>query len=118
MHADLDRLNSDYATLLRSTYLRPAEPGPALAAGPTFSASLSPHGQQGSAGATLARLGRGEQELQPAVSSEPAPVIVVCTTCRQPIRRNETLGISFCPIHGLSQPFTFIPLGQRRLREA
>ena len=29
LHRDLDRRNSDYATLLRSTYLRPAGPGPA-----------------------------------------------------------------------------------------
>ena len=52
------------------------------------------------------------------VQSGPEPVLVVCSTCRQPIRRNEALRISFCPIHGLSQPFTFIPLTLRRLSGA
>ena len=51
----------------------------------------------------------------PLTGPELAPVLVVCTTCRQPIHRNEILGISFCPIHGLSQPFTFIPFGKRRI---
>ena len=70
-------------------------------------------------GTRVARLGQlGAREETPAPSEpELAPVLVVCTTCRQPIRRNEVLGISFCPVHGLSQPFTFIPFGQKRLRE-
>ncbi len=54
----------------------------------------------------------------PLTGPELAPVLVFCATCRQPIRRNEVLSISFCPIHGLSHPFTFIPLGQKRLRGA
>ena len=57
------------------------------------------------------RLGVGE-EPPAAERREPAPVLVLCATCRQPIRYNEILGISFCPVHGLSSPFTFIPLSQ------
>jgi hypothetical protein len=61
----------------------------------------------------------GGEEVSPAgAPSGPAPVLVLCSTCRQPIRRNETLRISFCPIHGLSGPFTFVPLSQRRYRRA
>jgi hypothetical protein len=63
------------------------------------------------------RLG-GEEESPAGAPSGPVPVLVLCSTCRQPICRNETLRISFCPIHGLSGPFTFIPLGQKRYRRA
>ena len=50
--------------------------------------------------------------------SGPAPVLVLCSICRQSIRWNEALGISFCPVHGLSEPFTFIPFSQKRFRSA
>ncbi len=59
----------------------------------------------------------GEREETPApLGTDLAPVLVVCSMCRQSIRRNEVLGISFCPVHGFSERFTFIPLAQRRLR--
>ena len=60
------------------------------------------------------QLGAGLRK-DPLTGPELAPVLVVCTVCRQSIRRNEVLGISFCPAHGLSEPFTFIPLAQKRL---
>ena len=41
-------------------------------------------------------------------------ILVLCATCRQSIRHNPVLGISFCPAHGLSQSFVFIPISQRR----
>ena len=56
-----------------------------------------------------------ETEAQAPEGPEPAPVLAFCATCRQPIRRNPVLLISFCPVHGLSQPITFVPLTQRRL---
>jgi hypothetical protein len=38
----------------------------------------------------------------------------VCAVCRSEIRVNEILGISFCEIHGFSQPFTFVRIGLQR----
>ena len=48
----------------------------------------------------------------------PTPALVLCVTCRQPIARNEILGISFCRIHGLSRAFVFVPLARARLSGA
>ena len=72
---------------------------------------------RGTSGTTRGRIDAREETPAPR-GIGPSPVIVVCTRCREPIRRNETLRISFCPVHGLSQPFTFISLAQRWLTEA
>ncbi|MGH9920589.1 MAG: hypothetical protein ACRD6W_17190 [Nitrososphaerales archaeon] len=115
----MDVLNRAFASKLLALRLPPpqAEPtrsaglanaGPALA----FCLSLRFHARDPRAVA-LGRLG-GEEENPAGAPSGPAPVLVVCSTCRQPIRLNEVLRISYCPIHGLSQPFTFIPFGRRR----
>jgi hypothetical protein len=120
LHADLDRLNSEYAALLRSTYLRPAEPGPALRAGPTISEPAFTSlwiNARGASAVAPSQTG-GEEESPSGASSEAAPDLVFCAKCRQPIRRNEILSISFCPIHGLSEPFAFVPLSQKRLQGA
>ena len=85
-----------------------------------FVPSVSPRRHaRGTRAVASGRLGVGGEP--PAVQRpEPAPVLVVCAICRQRISHNETLRISYCPTrgHGLSQPFAFIPLSQRRLREA
>ena len=60
------------------------------------------------------QLGVGEGSSA-ASRPELAPVLVVCKRCREPIIHNEILRLSFCPIHEFSQPFSFIPLAQRRL---
>ena len=117
LHKDLDRLNSEYAERLRSTYLHPTEPGPA-SAGPTLSPSRSPRNCARDPRAVASGRPGGEEGSPAEAPSGPAPVLILCSTCRQPIRHNEILSISFCPIHGLSHPFTFIPLGQKRPRRA
>ena len=116
----LDELNQAFATKLGLFQLPPSQSesthstGP-VTAGPVFSDSPSPRNYARDPQAVpIGRLG-GEEEPPAGTPSEPAPVLVLCATCRQPIRWNEVLGISFCPIHGLSQPFTFIPLARRRL---
>ena len=117
LHPDLDRLNSEYAERLPCTYLHPTEPGPA-SDGPAHSQSCSPRNYARDPRAVPSgRLG-GEEGSPAGAPSGPAPVLILCSTCRQPIRHNEILSISFCPIHGLSHPFTFIPLGQKRPRRA
>jgi hypothetical protein len=85
-----------------------------MVAGPTHSEPRSPrfHARDPRAVAS-GRLGAGE-ELPAAERPDQAPVLVVCATCRQPIRYNEVLGISFCTVHGFSEPFAFIQLSQRR----
>ena len=90
-------------------------PGPAVTPSRAVAYSLSPsiHAREVRALAS-GQLGAGLGK-DPLTGPELAPVLIVCSLCRQPVRRNETLGISFCPIHGLSQPFTFIPLNQKRL---
>ncbi len=97
-----------------------------------FSRSSRYH--RGAAGATSDRAGGEEAAwftaddlgLVPVTSSSPrihargtsGTVIVVCTRCREPIRRNETLRISFCPVHGLADnaAFDFVPVSQVRAR--
>ncbi len=102
---------------IRSTHIRPTVPrSPSSDLAHSDSISSRNHARDPRA-VTSGRL--GEEEGTPAgAPSGPAPVLVVCSICRQPIHYNETLRISFCPIHGLSEPFTFIPLGQKPPREA
>ncbi len=89
-----------------------------VAVGPVFSKSRSPRIYARDARAVpISRLG-GEEESPAEAPFEPPPVLVLCSTCRQPIRRNEVLSISFCPIHGLSQPFTLIWLARKWVRGA
>lgn len=33
----------------------------------------------------------------------------ICRSCRQDAKHNEVLGISFCPVHGLSSPLDALP---------
>lgn len=33
----------------------------------------------------------------------------ICRLCRQDAKHNEVLGISFCPVHGLSSPLDALP---------
>jgi len=47
LRVDLDKLNTEYAALLRSTCLCPAEPGPAHAAAPTHFPLRSPPARTG-----------------------------------------------------------------------
>ena len=86
-----------------------------VAVGPVFSKSRSP--RIDARAVPISRLG-GEEESPAEAPFEPAPVLVLCSTCRQPIRRNEVLSISFCPIHGLSQPLTLIWLARKWVRGA
>jgi hypothetical protein len=87
-------------------------------AGPTHSEPRSPRFHARDPRAVASGRFGGEEGPPAGAPSEPVPVLVLCSTCRQPICRNETLRISFCPIHGLSRPFTFIPLGQKLYRRA
>ena len=41
-------------------------------------------------------------------------ITALCGSCHSRIRVNEILGISFCEIHGFSQPFTFVRIGLQR----
>ncbi|MGI0156369.1 MAG: hypothetical protein ACREDE_09620, partial [Thermoplasmata archaeon] len=45
----------------------------------------------------------------------PSPVLAACFVCHALVRRNKKFVISFCPVHGLSQPILAVPLNQRRL---
>ena len=88
-HRDLDELNQAFASELIAFPLPP----PKRKRETTHSTPFSP----------------------PPPSLEPSPVLVVCSTCRQSIRLNETFRVPYCPTHGLGGPFTFIPLRQKRL---
>lgn len=89
--------------------------------GARFQPSLSPAPPRGYTRDPRAvppgRLG-GEEGSPVGQTSEPARVLVVRPTCQQPMRRNKILSMSSCPMQGLAQPFTFIPLAGRRQPEA
>ena len=116
-HDDLGRLNRDYASRLRSTYLHPAELGPAQA-GPTHSPAL----RCSSPPARPAQTRRWGQSGGAVRSDDPTDTPdrdpeprLICARCRSPIRRNPTLRISFCEVCGLSQGFIELRPGQRSL---
>ena len=147
-HRDLDRLNHAFASKLIAFQLpspkreretttspllshfvqspRPATTGPREAlkklAGHNrrtpLTHSVSPRNYARDPRAVASgRLG-GEEGTPAGAPSGPAPVLIVCSICRHSIRHNEALRVSFCLIHGFSQPFTFIPLSQKRLPRA
>jgi hypothetical protein len=56
---------------------------------------------------------RGNQEeAQAPPGLESAPVIVVCKRCREPVRVDPDVRVSFCRLHGLVE-FVFVSLTQR-----
>lgn len=87
-----------------------------VSARPTHSQSRSPRNYARDPRAVASGRPGGEEGTPAEAPAGPAPVLVLCSTCRQPIRRNESLRISFCPIHGLSEPFTLIPFTWKRPR--
>jgi hypothetical protein len=103
-HSDLGRLDRLYALRLDSEPLPTSEPederlsptpSPPFFRRPSDRAAPLNPSEEGTPG------------------SRPEPILVICSLCRQPIRRNGTLGTSFCPVHGTSRGFTFIPLTRR-----